>query len=257
MGRSNARELMRAAQAAEIEKDFDRAVALLREAAQIRLDAGEKGRALSLLHHCLRLSPGQAEIERLVRELDPSGSEQDAQPLAPDVPLVSIEPLAIRSDADASAPEVVGELAPQAEPSPRARLELPRRGPTAAAPDLDCWCSFCCRPKLEVGPMVAGPAGAFICAACIGEAAAIIGGAAAAPDGLAERPGPEEPILDAQEPPAASEASAAAEPMSFVEAAVRLSQALGWGLDEVRSLSVEEREEALNVMRRIGLLLAG
>jgi hypothetical protein len=263
VGRSNARELIRAAQAAELDKDFDRAVALLREAAQIRLDAGEKGRALMLLQHCLRLVPGHAEIERLVHEIEPSASEPSAQPLPPDVPLVAIEPLVVKSGDEEAAPAGgVGEPeTEQPEPAPRACFELPRRGPTAAAPDVECWCSFCCRPKAEVGPMVAGPAGAFICAECIGAAAAIAGVAPGAAEKPSERVAralsPDAPLLDAEPPPGVSDAPAAAEPMSFVEAAVRLSRALGWSLDEVRSLSVEEREEALDVMRRLGLLLEG
>ncbi|MBE2250873.1 MAG: hypothetical protein IAE78_15150 [Myxococcus sp.] len=41
------------------------------------------------------------------------------------------------------------------------------RGPQPADPAIDAWCSFCCRPRGEVGPLIAGPAGAFICAGCV------------------------------------------------------------------------------------------
>lgn len=41
------------------------------------------------------------------------------------------------------------------------------RVPKLADPAADAWCSFCCRPKTEVGPVVAGPAGAFVCAGCV------------------------------------------------------------------------------------------
>ncbi|MHB8877619.1 MAG: ClpX C4-type zinc finger protein, partial [Myxococcaceae bacterium] len=48
------------------------------------------------------------------------------------------------------------------------------RGPTLADPAIPAWCSFCCRPIREVGPLVAGPAGAFICLPCIGEARGLL-----------------------------------------------------------------------------------
>ncbi|MBF5044142.1 hypothetical protein FGE12_17215 [Aggregicoccus sp. 17bor-14] len=55
------------------------------------------------------------------------------------------------------------------------------RGPTRADPALEAWCSFCCRPHTEVGALVAGPAGAFICAGCTGESSGMLGGPAPAP----------------------------------------------------------------------------
>ena len=36
------------------------------------------------------------------------------------------------------------------------------------------WCSFCCRPHTELGPLVAGPAGAYICTGCVERAAALL-----------------------------------------------------------------------------------
>ncbi|RKI40256.1 hypothetical protein D7Y27_20735 [Corallococcus sp. AB004] len=64
-----------------------------------------------------------------------------------------------------------------AEP-PRGRRREKRiieRGPTRADPALDAWCSFCCRPRGEVGDLVAGPAGAFICKGCLGESQGLLG----------------------------------------------------------------------------------
>lgn len=55
------------------------------------------------------------------------------------------------------------------------RTLVEQRSPQLADPALDAWCSFCCRPKLEVGPLVAGPAGAFICAACSALANGLLG----------------------------------------------------------------------------------
>lgn len=46
------------------------------------------------------------------------------------------------------------------------RVLVEQRTPQLADPALDAWCSFCCRPKSEVGALVAGPAGSFICAGC-------------------------------------------------------------------------------------------
>jgi len=63
------------------------------------------------------------------------------------------------------------------EPAPR-RRRAPRiieRGPTRADVAADAWCSFCCRPQAEVGALVAGPAGAFICKACLTESASLLG----------------------------------------------------------------------------------
>src|SRR5262249_24565228 len=48
------------------------------------------------------------------------------------------------------------------------------RGPPLAAPAQAAWCSFCCRPRDEAGPLVAGPAGAFICTACASQASSLL-----------------------------------------------------------------------------------
>lgn len=50
------------------------------------------------------------------------------------------------------------------------------RTPQLADPAIDAWCSFCCRPASEVGALVAGPAGAFICAGCTELSNALRGG---------------------------------------------------------------------------------
>jgi hypothetical protein len=126
--------------------------------------------------------------------------------------------------------------------APRRSLDLPPRGPAPADPAADAWCSFCCRPKLEVGPVVAGPAGAFICASCI-EAAARI----------ATRDGAPQPAV-AQElaAPAPGAPRADSEARDFIEAAVLLSRELGWSLQEIRSLSPDERQRAVELVRRQG-----
>lgn len=69
------------------------------------------------------------------------------------------------------------------------RVLIERRAPELADPSLDAWCSFCCKPKEEVGALVAGPAGAFICAGCTAVSSSLRGqgvvAAAAAPVELA------------------------------------------------------------------------
>ncbi|HET9452409.1 MAG TPA: ClpX C4-type zinc finger protein, partial [Aggregicoccus sp.] len=67
-------------------------------------------------------------------------------------------------------------LLPELDAAPRARAQrLVERGPSRAAPELAAWCSFCCRPAAEVGALVAGPAGAFICVGCARESTALLG----------------------------------------------------------------------------------
>ncbi|HXX32349.1 MAG TPA: ClpX C4-type zinc finger protein [Myxococcaceae bacterium] len=54
---------------------------------------------------------------------------------------------------------------------------LVERAPVLADPASAAWCSFCCRPDRDVGPLVAGAAGAFICGACVRQAEALVAGA--------------------------------------------------------------------------------
>ncbi|NOK34575.1 hypothetical protein HMI49_15345 [Corallococcus exercitus] len=80
-----------------------------------------------------------------------------------------------------------------AEPARGRRREkrIIERGPTRADPALDAWCSFCCRPRGEVGDLVAGPAGAFICKGCLGESQGLLGDVVPPPP--ARKPVVEEP----------------------------------------------------------------
>jgi hypothetical protein len=242
----NVREVLRAAQSAELGGDKPRAIELLRRAAELYRRAGSVQRAEQILRYALKLDPSRAdvqqELDRLevvtqatsdvrawagdestpdtsapapdeepdsgvwVLEEDSSTSLQDAlraaelsvgartdpvavaaeivrsavlsvdvpreavrAPVAPVLPLPSAPPL--------PPPEPVKE---DPHPSPLREGEgaFIERGPTRADPSLDAWCSFCCRPRSEVGPLVAGPAGAFICSACIGESGTLLGGVA-------------------------------------------------------------------------------
>ncbi|MFP2910777.1 ClpX C4-type zinc finger protein [Pyxidicoccus sp. 3LFB2] len=76
-----------------------------------------------------------------------------------------------RSIADAAP----GEGGPEAAPRRRREKRLIERGPTRADAALDAWCSFCCRPRAEVGDLVAGPTGSFICAGCLAESVSLLG----------------------------------------------------------------------------------
>lgn len=64
------------------------------------------------------------------------------------------------------------------------------RGPQPADPAIDAWCSFCCKPKSEVGALIAGPAGAFICAACLSTSARLLAVPVTVPPPVAIAPTP-------------------------------------------------------------------
>jgi hypothetical protein len=51
---------------------------------------------------------------------------------------------------------------------------FPERAPALADAEQPAWCSFCCRPTAEAGPLVHGPVGAFICRACTLKAIALL-----------------------------------------------------------------------------------
>ena len=60
---------------------------------------------------------------------------------------------------------------------------LVERVPVLADPEQKAWCSFCCRPDAEVGRLVAGPAGAFVCRACVQLARDLLDGTHQSGDG--------------------------------------------------------------------------
>ncbi|WP_395805100.1 ClpX C4-type zinc finger protein [Archangium minus] len=219
----NVRDVIRAAQAAELGGDKPRAIELLRLAADLCRRSGNMPRAEQLLRYALRLDPSRKELEEEIRQLE-AEARADSSPVAPE-PEPDEEPepgvWVLEEDTSSSlhealreaemavdrrinpvgtAVEVVraavlsmdvsgGQVAPAVAPV-EARKEEPRpkpeegegafieRGPTRADPSLEAWCSFCCRPRSEVGALVAGPAGAFICSSCIGESSALLGGVA-------------------------------------------------------------------------------
>lgn len=147
---SEIRKLLAAAQAAETRGDPAEAVLRLREAAAWYRERQLLSRAAKLLRHARRVE-GLPEADD-----DVFGFGADFEP-------------------GAAAPSPVEDEQDEAEqPSLAGRL-MEQRGPQLADPALDAWCSFCCRPRAEVGPLVAGPAGAFVCAACARACAALLG----------------------------------------------------------------------------------
>src|SRR6218665_527645 len=211
----NVRDVIRAAQQAEIGGDKRRAIELFQRAAELCQRAGNTARAGQVLRYALRLDPSRADLREALDRLGAVGGREDLAPGPPP-----------REDDDETGPEGTWEveedgtslqealreaelaLERRANPvelavkamrsavldAPGERSEEPparaaseeegrfiERGPTRADPSLDAWCSFCCRPRAEVGPLVAGPAGAFICAACIGESGGLLGGVAPRP----------------------------------------------------------------------------
>ncbi|EPX62007.1 tetratricopeptide repeat/ClpX C4-type zinc finger protein [Cystobacter fuscus DSM 2262] len=220
----NVRDVIRAAQAAELGGDKRRAIELFQRAAELCRRGGNRARAEQLLRYALRLDPSRTDLEEALRRLEAGESEP-----SPPIPVVSSDeeededdvhegatweieedsstlqdalreaslavdrranPVGLAVKVMRSAVLTAESVGPRREEppappavsspsSPEREGMFIERGPTRADPALEAWCSFCCRPRLEVGPLVAGPAGAFICAACIGESSSLLGGVTA------------------------------------------------------------------------------
>ncbi|XXF75130.1 ClpX C4-type zinc finger protein [Myxococcaceae bacterium GXIMD 01537] len=179
-----------------------------------------------------------AEQERLIaealqaaeRELDAAARESvrtwTVEDLSSDVPADALD-WAVRAVADL--PSAGGEPPLDVEeeaPSGRGARFF-ERGPTRADAAQAAWCSFCCRPSAEVGGLVAGPAGAFICSACVGESGSLLTGETPVP-----RPVPSAPL----EPEAALED---VELVGREEAPALLASALEAGVRRVLVLGPE------------------
>jgi hypothetical protein len=147
------REYVRAAQAAEIQGNKPQAVELLRKAAALYRNQGNNARALQMLRQAGRLDDRSPELEQELRRME----------WLPD------QAMARAAGTEDDAERAVAVLDEWVRPK-----ELIERGPTLADPGLQAWCSFCCRPRTEVGDLVAGPAGAFICAGCLKESARLM-----------------------------------------------------------------------------------
>ncbi len=213
----NPRELLQSAQAAEREGDLARAGALLEQAARLYEATGQTTRAAQMRRHVDRLGLAARAGARGVEE-PPAGRH---------------------------AVNGRSELA-ELDTLPGADRPLVERTPTLADPALEAWCSFCCRPSREVGALVAGPAHAYVCRACVELAASLLPGAPASgspPVGVEPRPGPPRRLRsrrrkrragagDPGEPPAARARAAEAGPAVLptqLEAVTRIEAALAAG----------------------------
>ncbi len=209
---NEAREYLRAAQEAELRGDKAQAISLLRKAALVYKGSGSGARALQMLRHAQRLGDTSEEVVREMKTLEWAPENAIARAIG-----------ASDDGHDPSADETQVLLAPldeiDTEPSRRALIE---RGPTRADPSLAAWCSFCCKPKDEVGPLVAGPAGAFICERCLVESSQLLGVSSVSPE-----PKPK-PLPVAPMAPVALELIGQAEAVKLLDAALRVG--LKWVL---------------------------
>ncbi len=155
------REYIRAAQSAEIRGDTEGAIANLVKAAALYRTSGNIPRALQMLRHARRLD----------------GTRQDVVDELNRLEWIPERPLKQAFSPEEAEEEAKRALAPLDEVEPVTARQLIERGPTRADPSLAAWCSFCCRPTNEVGPLVAGPAGAFICRTCVEESRRLLGAA--------------------------------------------------------------------------------
>ncbi len=172
------REYVRAAQQAELRGDIDGAVELLIKSATMYRSAGRPGRALSMLRHALRLAPTRPDLVAEIRALESLPAAPATGEDAVSSPSVSLEAemrgILAELTAESVAVSVSVSTAEAGLPGD-ASLMLADRGPQLSDPDLDAWCSFCCRPAREAGALVAGPAGAFICAGCGSQVLGLLG----------------------------------------------------------------------------------
>lgn len=207
---SEIRTLLSAAQQAEIRGDKVEAIRLLREAAAAFRDRDMASRALQMLRQIRRL-------EGLpVDDLDEEDTATGVRPgprVAPGDELGFGDSLmpegGLASDEPEDTDEGDGELRTwglsdeEEDEAPISRRRIGRtlveqRGPQRADPAIDAWCSFCCRPKLEVGALIAGPAGAFICATCVRASNALLDGDEVPPPRSTP---PSAPVSDASQSP--------------------------------------------------------
>jgi hypothetical protein len=159
-----AREYIRAAQQAELRGDKPQAVDLLVKAAALYRQRGQTARALQMLRYASRLDATRTDLADEVRRME-------WMPEKPFLRAVSDE----EDEAEErKALSSLDDLEAGGRPGDD-KKQLIERGPTRADPALNAWCSFCCRPKSEVGDLIAGPAGAFVCLGCLKDAAKLLG----------------------------------------------------------------------------------
>lgn len=153
-----AKEYVKAAQQAELQGDKPKAAELLMKAAVIYREGGNSSRALRMLRAARALDGTRKDLIEELRRAEWIPDDALARAISGD-------------DETQQALEALDEAATKIVPGP----QLVERGPTRADPALAAWCSFCCKPKGEVGDLIAGPAGSFICQGCALEARRLLG----------------------------------------------------------------------------------
>ncbi|MFT3708639.1 MAG: ClpX C4-type zinc finger protein [Archangium sp.] len=134
---SDIRNLLSRAQEAEVKGDKREAADFLRKAAAWYRDRDMLRRAGQMLRQARRVEGVEEEEEEREEGEQPAPEEK---------------------------PDAIFGFGEDFEAGAASLIE--KRTPQLADPDADAWCSFCCRPKSEVGQLVQGPAGAFICEGC-------------------------------------------------------------------------------------------
>jgi hypothetical protein len=152
VSRDEARQHIRAAQEAEVAGNKEGAVLHLQRAALIFVRAGQHAMAAKMYRNCIRLAPERADLHEALKK-----AEEWAKPASSPTPS-PVEVFAADDEAPTNRPIVTSDGFDA--------LAIPR-GPTLIPEGTEAWCSFCCRPTAEIGELVAGPAGAFICTGCI------------------------------------------------------------------------------------------
>ena len=158
---SEIRSLLEADQRAEAQGDRPRAVARLQEAAEFYRSRRMERRAAQMERHIDRLEGRAVHLDHFWEDDDAVAHVLEDTPF------------------ETSAPSDDGlgfgdELLPTGKRARRMESSIFDRGPQPADPAIDAWCSFCCKPKAEVGALIAGPAGAFICASCLSTSANLL-----------------------------------------------------------------------------------
>jgi ClpX C4-type zinc finger len=146
---SEIRKTLAAAQRAENQGDLPEAIRLLRSVAEVYAERGMTARAEQMRRQMARLQ------EAVQSKSVGSPVLNAASTIAATTPPPSVD----ASDDGFGFGEVFS-------PEPR--------GPLLCSPTESAWCSFCCLPGSDVGRLVTGPTGAFICGACASSAHSLI-----------------------------------------------------------------------------------
>ncbi len=168
---SEIRAILGAAQAAEVKGHSAEAARLLREAAAFYRDRQLITRAMQMLRHARRLEghpdPGPPLDGFSPREL--TGDDDFDGPTGE----YDWSEKADQAEADRDAVFGFGD---ELQPGGVLKMQSFDRTIALADPALDAWCSFCCRPTVEVGALTAGPTGSYICRGCTERARALLDG---------------------------------------------------------------------------------